>query len=211
MRRWLFALVAALGLAMSLGPLVHADPIISGQHNFAQQSVEPAYDNTTGALIFLKTPIHVAVPVHSNPKAWAPMYLPMYPTGTTISPLNCTPQNCDHVNVLPPDLVSAFGLSSVYPTGTISTPYGTFTGGLVAGHDHLVGVAKTGGDFNIAWHVYLLLFTPKALTDGAINHELLTLSDIQAAMNSGDLVSQPIDSGIIFNCSIVPESVYLKG
>jgi hypothetical protein len=211
MRRWLLALVAALGLAMVAGPLVHADPIISGQRAYANQSVEPAYDDVTGQLIFLKTPIHVAIPVHSNHNAWAPMILPMYPVSTTISPLNCTPQNCDHINVLPPDLVAAFGLQSVYPTGTINTKYGTFTGALVAGHDHIVGVAKSGGDFNIAWHVFLVLFTPKAVADGAINHELLTDASIDAAMSHGDLVPTEIDTGIVFNCSIVPESVYLKG
>jgi hypothetical protein len=211
MRRWLLALVAALGLAMAVGPLVQASPVISGQRNFAKISVEPAIDDTTGATIFLLTPTHVAVPVSSNPKAWAPMYLPMYPVGSTISQFNCTPQNCDHVNVLPSGLVAAFGLQSVYPKGTITTPYGTFTGGLVAGHDHLVGTPTSHSDFNVAWHVFLILFTPKGVADGAINHELLTDASIDAAMANGDVVPQEIDSGITFNCSIVPESVYLNG
>ena len=211
MRRWMFAVIVALGLAMSFGPLVQAAPVISGQREYANQSVEPAYDDVTGQLIFLKTPIHAPFPSQSNPRAWAPMYLPMYPVGTTISPLNCTPQNCDHVNVLPPDLVAAFGLQSVYPTGTITTKYGTFTGGLVAGHDHLVGTPTSHGDFNVSWHVFLVLFTPKAVADGAINHELLTDASIDAAMANGDLVPTEIDTGIVFQCTIAPESVYLKG
>jgi hypothetical protein len=210
MRRALVALVASLTLAVVLGPLAQASPVISGQRAFGQVSIEPAFDDANGAQIFLLTPIHAPLPSKANSVAWAPMYLPMYPTSTTIGVLNCTPQNCDHVQVLPSDLVTALGLQSVYPTGTISTKYGSFTGGLVAGHDHLVGVAKTGGDFNIAWHVFLVLFTPKGVSDGASNTELLTLSAVNAAIAAGDAVG-PIDSGIVFNCSITSEATYLNG
>lgn len=213
MRRWLLAVpvMASLALAVCLTPMAQASPVVSGQHAFGQVSIEPAYDDSTGNLIFLLTPIHAPLPSKANPVAWAPMYLPMYPASSTVSPLNCTPYNCDHVQVLPSGLVSALGLGSVYPTGTISTKYGAFTGGLVAGHDHLVGVAKTGGDFNIAWHVYLVLFTPKGVSDGAINHELLTLAGIQNAMAAGDVFPHAIDSGITFNCSITNAATYWNG
>jgi hypothetical protein len=73
-----------------------------------------------------------------------------------------------------------------------------------------MGVAKSGGDFNIAWHVYLLLFTPHAVADGAINTHLTTLAAIGQAEAAGDVVG-PIDSGIVFNCSIVPATVYNHG
>lgn len=211
MRRWSFALAFSLALIVFLTPASHAAPLISGQHAFAQVSVEPAVNDANGNQIFLLTPDKAPFPSKANPVAQAPMYLVMYPTSTTVSPLNCTPQNCDHVQVLPGGLVSALGLQSVYPTGTISTPYGTFTGGLVAGHDHLVGVAKSGGDFNIAWHVYLVLFTPQGVSDGASNTEVLTLQAIQAGMLGGDLFPQAIDSGIVFNCSITSEATYLHG
>jgi hypothetical protein len=210
MRRWIVALLASLALAISLTSAAWADAGPSGQTNYAQQSVEPAFDDMTGNLIYLKTPINAPFPSQSNPRAAAPMYLPMYPTGSSVDPLNCLPTNCDHVQVLPAGLVAALHLTSVYPTGTISTKYGMLTGGLVKGHDHLVGVAKTGGDFNIAWHVYLLLFTPHAVADGAINTHLTTLAAIDQAIAAGD-VAGPIDSGIVFNCSIVPAGVYNHG
>jgi hypothetical protein len=73
-----------------------------------------------------------------------------------------------------------------------------------------VGVAKTGGEFNIAWHVYLLLFTPQAVADGAINTRLTTLAAIDQAEAAGDVVG-PFDSGIVFNCSVVPATVYNHG
>jgi hypothetical protein len=208
MRRWMVALLVSLALTVSLGSAAWADAPVSGQVAFGQATVEPAYDDTTGGLIFLLTPNHAPFPSKANPVATAPMYLPMYPTTSTVGVLNCLPTNCDHVQVLPPGLVTALGLQEVYPTGTISTKYGTFTGGLVKGHDHLVGVANTGGDFNVAWHVYLVLFTPQGVADGAINQELTTLSAVQAAMAAGDAIG-PIDSGIIFNCSKVSEAVYL--
>jgi hypothetical protein len=210
MRRSLVALVASLALAVCLTPLAHASSGFSGQRTFGQVSIEPAIDDANGNQIFLLTPIHAPLPSKANPVAWAPMYLPMYPANTTISPLNCTPQNCDHLQVLPTDLVNALGLQSVYPIGSISTKYGPFTGGLVGGHDHLVGVAKTGGDFNVAWHVFLVLFTPQGVRDGASNTELLTLQSINAAIARGDAVG-PIDSGIVFNCSITSEATYLHG
>jgi hypothetical protein len=213
MRRWFFALVASgimLAVSLSTSPLTQAAPLISGQHMFGQASVEPAYDDSTGNLIFLLTPDKAPFPSTSNPIASAPMYLPMYPVGSKISVFNCLPTNCNHLQVLPSGLVAALGLQSVYPNGTVNTQYGTFTGGLVAGHDHLVGVANTGGDFNIAWHVYLVLFTAHGVSDGAINHELTTLQSVQAAIAAGDAVG-PIDSTIVFDCSVTPKVTYLQG
>jgi hypothetical protein len=163
----------------------------------------------TGNLIFLLTPMHVPVPSKANPVAAAPMYIPLYPQNSTVAPLNCLPTNCEHLQVLDSGLVASLGLQSVYPTGTISTKDGTFTGGLVKGHDHLVGVAKTGGDFNVAWHVYLVLFTPQGVSDGAINQHITTLQAMQAAIANGDAVG-PIDTPITFNCSIVSAATYTQ-
>lgn len=210
MRHKLFPLLICLTLALALTPSAKADPGPSGQVTFGQASVEPAYDDMTGGLIYLLTPIHAPFPSKANPIATAPMYLPMYPVNSTVSPLNCLPTNCDHVQVLPSGLVASLGLSSVYPNGTISTKYGSFTGGLVKGHDHLVGVAKSGGDFNVAWHVYLVLFTAKGVEDGAINQPLRTLQAVNAAIATGDAVG-PIDSGIVFNCSITSQATYMRG
>jgi len=77
------------------------------------------------------------------------------------------------------------------------------------GHDHLVGKASTGGDFNVAWDVILVVFTPQGLNDGAKDKRILTLTDLNAAVNNGDAVK--IDAHFSFNCSIVSEATYLKG
>ena len=197
MRRKSIPVLVGFALIAMSAAMAAADPGPTGQVSFGQVSIEPAYDDVTGQLIYLLTPDKVAQPSKANPIA-------------TVSPLNCLPTNCDHVQVLPPGLVASLGLQSVYPTGTISTKYGSLTGGLVKGHDHLVGVAKTGGDFNVAWHVYLVLFTTKGAGDGAINQPLRTLSDVNAAIARGDAVG-PLDSGIVFNCSITSEATYLRG
>jgi hypothetical protein len=70
-------------------------------------------------------------------------------------------------------------------------------------------VANTGGDFNVAWHVYLVLFTPQGVSDGAINQHIATLQAMQAAIAKGDAVG-PIDTPITFNCNIVSAATYTQ-
>jgi hypothetical protein len=98
-----------------------------------------------------------------------------------------------------------------YPNGTTTcTQFGLPAGrcGLVLGHDHLVGV-RPAGDFNVAWHVILVVFTPQGLSDGAINNRMMTLQDVAAAVTKGDAFE--VSTPIVFNCSIVSQAVYLKG
>jgi hypothetical protein len=80
----------------------------------------------------------------------------------------------------------------------------------VPGHDHLVGVARTGGEFNVAWHVFIEVFTSQA----AVTH-ITTLSQLQDAWNSGAILKtssgKGIDSGITFLCSVVSPSAYWTG
>ena len=75
----------------------------SGQRNFAQVSVEPAVDSSTGDGIYLLTPIKAPFPSKANKVATAPLYIVLYPVTSTVPAfdLNCQPTNCDHVNVLP--------------------------------------------------------------------------------------------------------------
>jgi hypothetical protein len=134
------------------------------------------------------------------------MHIPMYPATSTINPttLNCQPHNCDHLNVLP---FPAPG----YPNGgTICAQFGFPVGAcsLVLGHDHLIGVQPTG-DFNVAWHVILVVFTRKGVDDGASNNRILTLQELDSLVTSGDAFTIP--TAITFNCSIVPLTVYLRG
>jgi hypothetical protein len=198
----LFALFAVLSL---VGYAAQASAQ-SGQTAFGQATVEPAINYANGSTIFLLTPNKAPFPSKANPRAVAPLYLVMYPSNSTIDPsdLNCQPNNCDHANVVP---FPAPG----YPNGgTTCVTYGFDAGacGLVIGHDHLVGVPHTG-DFNVAWHVTLVVFTQKAVGDGAINNRLLTFQDVANAVTNEDAFMA--DTPITFNCSIVSSRVYYLG
>ncbi len=178
--------IAAATLAFA-GPSL---PWYTGQRAFGQATVEPAVDLNTGSEVFLLTPDKAPFPSKPPDAAQAPLYLIAYPTTSTITdPLNCTPTTCDHVQRVP---------APWYPDG-----------GLLKGHDHLVGIARTHGDFNVAWDVELDLFTPQAFSDGAINRRILTLTQLNAAKAAGDI--QKVDPGIVFNCSSTNVSTYLVG
>jgi len=205
-RQFFSALVIAASGAF-LGLPNNALAADSGQRTFGQASVEPSIDDSTGGAVYLLTPIKAPNPTNNNPKADAPLYLVVYPLNSAIpaSDLNCQPTNCDHVNVLP------------FP----NTDYGAainqacvdFNGGspcsAVKGHDHLVGIASTGGDFNVAWHVKLVFFTHDGFTNGAINTRITTLTQLQALVNSGYVAIG--DTPITFHCSRTSEATYDKG
>lgn len=153
----------------------------SGQRAFGNSTVEPAIDSATGNEIFLKTPDGAPSPSNAAQRAQAPLYLVLYPEASSIdaNTLNCQPTNCDHAQTF------------AYP---------------LKGHDHLVGVPHTG-DFNVAWYVVLVAFTPQGFLDGAINTRILTLDQLNAAIAAGDVATiGPVTS---FNCLIVPPVVYL--
>ena len=171
----------------------------TGERIHGNTAVEPAYDDMTGGLIYLSTPGHLAplgptnVIQKVNPHAVAPLYLIVYPAGTP-GTLNCmgVPGNCpDHDGAIA--ALASSTVPSVYPDPNA-----------IPGHDHLVGVARTGGDFNAAWRVYVELFTSAA----AVRH-ITVLSDLNAAKASGDITE--VDTGIVFLCSVVSESAYLAG
>jgi hypothetical protein len=121
--------------------------------------------------------------------------------------LNCQPTNCDHANVLPfPN--SDYGALAATDKACVD-----FNGGspcsFVKGHDHLVGIASTGGDFNIAWHVKLVFFTHDGFTSGKTNTRITTLSQFQTLTNNGDVVIS--DTPITFHCPKTSAETYEKG
>jgi hypothetical protein len=194
----------ALVCLFPLSALASAPP--SGERVVGKASIEPAYDDSTGSLVYLLTPDRLA-PLGANnpingvdPHAASPLYIVVYPPGTA-GTLNCmgVPGNCpDH------DGVIAGVATAVEPT-----TYGTDPSA-VPGHDHLVGVASSGGDFNVPWHVYIELFTSPA----AVTH-ITSLAQLQAAWASGAILrtssGMGIDTGITFVCSVVSEAAYLAG
>lgn len=182
-----FMLVVAFALAFALldqGTALASTTWYSGQRAFGHVTVEPAVDLATGNEIFLLTPNGAPLPSKAADVATAPLYLPLYPASSTIpaSSLNCQPTNCDHVQSFPG-----------YP---------------LKGHDHLVGIAPTG-DFNVAWYVVPVVFTPQGFADGAINTRILTQTQLDEAVAAGDVVEAgPV---LTFNCSKTSITTYLKG
>ena len=192
--------VAAVSLLVaSSGAAAAAVP--SGEVLVGRTVVEPAYDDTTGGLIYLSTPI--GTNGHVNPNFQhnvAPIYLPMYPVGGYSGVLNCqdttatTTENCpDHGALV------AGAAAQIVPS-----VYGAGIG--VRGHDHLVGIASTGGDFNILWEPVLVLFTNSA----AASQHVTTLGQIRALEASGDAFEVPIPQAT-FHCAAVPAAVYNNG
>ena len=194
------ALTTALAASACLFPVnVFADSLPSGERTHGNVSIEPAYNDFDGSIIYLLTPNRLAPLGANNPinkvnsHAVAPLFLVVYPPGTH-GTFNCmgVPGNCpDH------DGAIAGVATSVMPG-----VYGT-NPGAVPGHDHLVGVAPTG-DFNVPWHVYVELFTSSA----AVTH-ITTLSGLEAAWSSGSILE--LDSGVTFVCSVVSQNVYAGG
>ena len=71
----------------------------SGERAFGKVTVEPAYDDVTGEIIYLLTPDKAPFPSKANAHAIAPLYLVEYPPGSAVTTFNCAgvPGNCpDH-------------------------------------------------------------------------------------------------------------------
>jgi hypothetical protein len=193
-------LAFALAVVASVVPVAgSADALPSGEHVLGNVSIEPAYDDYNGSIVYLLTPNRLAPLGANNPintvnsHAVAPLYLIVYPPGTP-GTLNCmgAPGNCpDHGGVIAG--VATAVRPDVYGTDPSAVP----------GHDHLVGMPHTG-DFNVPWHVYIELFRP-----GATVTHITTLAQLQTAWSSGAI--QELDSGITFACSVVSSSAYMAG
>ncbi len=195
-------LVCLCAFAIAIVPMVLVSPtagaagLPSGERLVGGAAVEPAYNDVTGTINYLLTPIHSPDPVKSNSMSWAPFYLVAYPAGSTVGTLNCmgVPGNCpDHD-----------GLIAGAATAIMPSVYGKNPAAVI-GHDHLMAPPASGGDFNIAWHVYLVLFTNSSF----VNQHLTTLAAINVALAANQVIE--VDSGIVFTCTVVPAAVYNAG
>lgn len=201
MFRRVFGLVSVLAFGLVAGAAVAmASPLPSGERIVGNTVVEPVYDDMTGAVRYVSTPRGAPNPVKSNPRASAPFYLPVYPTGSSVGTLNCEDvpvENC-------PDHGPGVALAAM----AIMPPV---YGGGVIGHDHLMAGPGSHGDFNVAWVPTLVLFTSNA----AVRH-LILLKDVMAAVASGDAILVPLDGSngtpnLTFHCSVVSGAVYANG
>ena len=208
-RRFLILFMAVAGSALLAGlsvapaaasSLPSGERIVGGQGSHGGTVVEPVYDDMTGQIRYVSTPRGTAHPVPTNPRATAPFYLPVYPTGSNVPTLNCQDvpvENCpDHgpaiaglAQKLDPD---------VYGVGVI-------------GHDHLMAGPGSHGDFNVAWVPTLVLFTP-----GATITHITTLAQLNELIASGAVKTVPLDGtngfpNLTFHCSVVSAAVYAHG
>lgn len=204
------AVVGSIGLAGGLFGAVSASASMpSGQVMFGNTSfststgtftggggtIEPAYNDANGSLVYLSTPN--GAQAHPNAHNVAPLYLTVYPTSSGIDPASL---NCAHV---PADNCPDHGpLIAGAAMGAMPSVYG----GGVAGHDHLVGIASTGGDFNVLWEPVIVLFTN---AQAATNH-ITTLSALDAAVSSGNAIEIPLPQAT-FHCASVSAAAYARG
>jgi hypothetical protein len=203
MRRlvYLAPLVASAALMMSAtataATSAAAGTLPSGETTFGQTTIEPAYNDATGTIVYLSTPRNATT--NPNSHDTAPIYLPVYPSGSTVGTLNCEDlpvDNCpDHgplVASIAQSYASANGFGSVYADG-------------VLGHDHLIGLPPSG-DFNIDWEPVLVLFMSIAAAD----EHPTTLGQIEALESAHEVALLPLPPAT-FHCSVVPAAVYGRG
>ena len=201
MLRRLSLLVAALSFVFAVVAAVPgaADSIPSGQRMLGQTMLEPVYnDENAGQIGYIKQPENAPQPVNANPVAWAPFYLVVYPTTSTVP--STTTLLCQH---LPVDNCPTHG-NNIANLAMAQEP--TVYSGGVAGHDHLMDFPG-GPDFNIAWEPTVLLFTPKGVADGTVNTHILTDAQIQAAITNQDVKVIKLPQRT-FICAPVPDVLY---
>jgi hypothetical protein len=169
-------------------------------------AIEPAYDVTTGDLVYIQTPngppIHPANhvdPATGLPKNVAPLYLPVYPVGSGLDPSSL---NCAHV---PADNCPDHGPAIAGLAAQTEPSVYTDAGGhnLVIGHDHLLGIASTGGDFNVLWEPVVVLFKSTAASMTHIT-TLAQLRTVEAAGGAREIPLPPLT----FHCSVVSAASY---
>ena len=104
-------------IAISLAGITHSRAAAaasgpSGERIHGQSVLEPVFDDTTGNVNFVMTPINA--PLNANPASWAPFYVPVYPTGASVGTLQCTHQPSDNCPDHGPPIAAA--AAAIVPT-----------------------------------------------------------------------------------------------
>jgi hypothetical protein len=175
-----------------------SDPLPTGEVTLGQATIEPAYNDIDGTLIYLLTPNKA----HENANAAhavAPLYLIMYPTSAAglAGTVNCQHQPADNCPDHGPAVsgLAQAAVPSVYSAG-------------VWGHDHLVAAPPSppaAGDFNIAWEPVVVLFTSTAAVT-----RITTMSQLNAAFLAGKVTAIPLPQAT-FHCSVTAAATYRNG
>lgn len=176
-----------------------ADPQPSGEVQLGQSIVEPAYNDANGSLIYILTPINAPFKLKTHTPL-APLYVIIYPNSAAslIGTVDCAHQPDDNCPDHGPALAGLAEAEqpTVYASG-------------VWGHDHILAAPPAppsrGGDFNVQWEPYAVVFTD-------ITHitHITTLNDLMTAENAGYVEVTALPSAS-FNCAVVAASVYNQG
>jgi hypothetical protein len=159
----------------------------SGERIVPQGAAESALNGQTGNLVFQVVPAHAPLPTQTNGAAQTRLYFVMYPLSSDVpaNSLNCQPDNCDHLNVLP------FTNANYDPLPGSSAACTDFNQGSpcsqVKGHDHLRAGSPPRGESTSNWSEYLVVFTADGIDDGAYNHRITTLNQLYSLESSGDV------------------------
>jgi hypothetical protein len=180
LRKIMAAGLLALTLAAAtIGGVAVASGVPSGQRVLGQSVVEPVYDaDNAGAIGFISTPQHAGL--HSDAEAQAPLYLPVYPSGSTVGQLICphTP-----VDTCPDHGPGIAGVAQAMEPGVY--------GAGVIGHDHVAQLRGAG--FHVALEPIVVLFTSRAAAD----EHLTTRAAIGAAITRGDAIAVPLEAAAL--------------
>lgn len=200
-RVWRMSVVltgAAMVVASMGVPTASASSTPSGERVVGRTVVEPTYDSMTGAIRYLSTPMGAPDPVKSNPIASAPIYVPVYPVGSTVGTLLCAHDPATNSDNCPDHGPGIAGAAAAIMPGVY--------GNGVIGHDHLMAGPASHGDFNVAWEPILVLFTSKT----AANRHLILESDVEAAVHDGRAIEIHLPQ-LTFTCAVVNQAVYARG
>lgn len=192
-----FAAAAILGSPIT----TFAQTLPSGQVQFQQSVLEPAYNDSNGQLMFLLTPTGTPSVDPANVHAVAPLYIIVYPNSVAgvIGTVNCQHHPMDNCPTHGPEIA---GLAEAMEPATYQSG--------VWGHDHIGGGTPVGStsdaDFNVAWMPVAVLFTQAQYASTHIT----TIAQLNAAYAAGQVIEIPLTSAT-FQCSVVSEEVYNQG
>ncbi len=117
------ALVLLLTEMIPLTSRVHAASLPDGERILRQNVLEPVFDDTTGNVTFVMTPINA--PLHAKPASWAPFYVPVYPVGASVGTLQCAHLPADNCPDHGPQIAGA--AASIVPASMTTASWVTTT------------------------------------------------------------------------------------
>ena len=189
-RFWLVLLVT-MG-ALLTGVTAADAQVPSGERQLGRTIIEPGYDDRTGELIYIMTPMGTPSPSHADAHAISPLFIVVYPNAAAdaVGTMNCAHEGGDNCGDHGPGIADL-------AQATVPNVYGEG----VWGHDHIMN-GTGGSDFNVTWQVVVVLFTN---LDAAKTH-ITTEAQLDAAIDAGDAFS--IVTPTILHANLVAKATY---